>query len=64
MPETITVAASDGVELAAHVEGSGPPLLVLHGGPMNGHHSFRDYLDPIAEYRMLHLLDQRGCGTN
>ena len=64
MLETITAAASDGVKVAAHVKGSGPPLLVLHGGPMNDHRTFGDYLDPIGEYRTLYLLDQRGCGAS
>ncbi len=29
---------------------------------MNDHRTFGDYLTPIAGYRTLHLLDQRGCG--
>jgi pimeloyl-ACP methyl ester carboxylesterase len=58
------VTASDGVKLAAHVSGSGPPLYTLHGGPMNDHRTFGDYLNPIADYRTLHLLDQRGCGDS
>jgi len=62
--ETIFINSSDGVRLAAHTLGSGPPLYVLHGGPMNDHRTFGDYLDPIADYRTLHLLDQRGCGDS
>jgi pimeloyl-ACP methyl ester carboxylesterase len=58
------VTVLDGIKLAAHVSGDGPPLYVLHGGPMNDHRTFSDYLDPIAEYRTLHLLDQRGCGDS
>ena len=64
MGEVAFVTTSDGVKLAAHVSGDGPPLYVLHGGPMNDHRTFSDYLDPIAEYRTLHLLDQRGCGDS
>jgi pimeloyl-ACP methyl ester carboxylesterase len=64
VPETVFVNSSDGVRLAAHTRGSGPPLYVLHGGPMNDHRTFGDYLDPIADYRTLHLLDQRGCGDS
>src|SRR3989442_3423638 len=64
MLETITVAASDEVNVAAHFKGSGPSLLVLHGGPMNDHRTFGDYLDPIGKYRTLYLLDQRGCGAS
>jgi pimeloyl-ACP methyl ester carboxylesterase len=58
------VTASDGIKLAAHISGDGPPLYVLHSGPVNDHRTFGDYLDPIAEYRTLHLLDQRGCGDS
>jgi len=64
MAEAIFVNSSDGVRLAAHTLGSGPPLYVLHGGPQNDHRTFGDYLDPIADYRTLHLLDQRGCGDS
>ncbi len=31
---------------------------------MNDHRTFGEYLGPIAEYRTLHLLDQRGCGDS
>ena len=62
--EVMFVTASDGVKLATHVEGSGPPLYALHGGPMNDHRTFGGYLDPSGEYRTLHLLDQRGCGDS
>src|SRR5438093_2390728 len=62
--EVMFVTASDGVKLATHVEGSGPPLYALHGGPMNDHRTFGGYLDPSGEYRTLQLLDQRGCGDS
>src|SRR6266542_2176167 len=64
MGEVTFVTASDGVKLTEHVKGSGPPLYALHGGPMNDHRTFGDYLNPIAKYRALHLLDQRGCGDS
>ena len=64
MPDTVFVNSSDGIRLAAHTLGSGPSLYVLHGGPMNDHRTFGDYLNPIANYRTLHLLDQRGCGDS
>lgn len=31
---------------------------------MNDHREFGNYLDAIASYRTLHLLDQRGCGQS
>jgi proline-specific peptidase len=44
-------------------EGSGTPLLVLHGGPGAGH----DYLEPLgrlAESRPVVFYDQLGCGKS
>jgi pimeloyl-ACP methyl ester carboxylesterase len=64
MGEVKFVAVSDGVRLAAHVSGDGPPLYAIHGGPANDHTTFGDYLAPIASYRRLHMLDQRGCGRS
>jgi len=62
--ETVTVTASDSVRLAAHRSGAGPALYAVHGGPATDSSAFGRYLDPIAEYRQLHLLDQRGCGES
>jgi pimeloyl-ACP methyl ester carboxylesterase len=62
--DTTIVQASDGVKLAAHRLGSGPPLYALHGGPASDHRSFGDYLSPITDCRELLLLDQRGCGES
>jgi len=64
MSEATFIQASDGVNLASHISGTGAPLYVIHGGPSNDHTSFGNYLDPIAAYRQLHLLDQRGCGDS
>lgn len=64
MRETLMVAASDGVKLATHRLGAGLPLYAMHGGPATDHHCFGAYLDLIASYRQLHLLDQRGCGDS
>jgi pimeloyl-ACP methyl ester carboxylesterase len=58
------VTASDGVKLAAHVTGSGPPVYAIHGGPANDHTGFGDHLAPISSYAELCLLDQRGCGNS
>lgn len=62
--ETVEVTASDGVRLAAHRSGAGPALYAVHGGPATDSSAFGRYLDPIAAYRQLHLLDQRGCGES
>lgn len=62
--QTRIVQASDGVRLAVHSVGTGPPLCALHGGPASDHRSFGDYLTSIAGCRELLLLDQRGCGQS
>ncbi len=64
MRETVTVTAADGVKLALHRLGAGLPLYAIHGGPATDHRAFGTYLDAIASYRQLHLLDQRGCGDS
>src|SRR5438445_9624024 len=62
--QTDLVTASDGVGLAVECLGAGPPLYAIHGGPANDRKSFGFYLDHVARYRRLCLLDQRGCGES
>ena len=64
MGEVRSVTASDGVRLAVHVTGGGPPVYVIHGGPANDHTGFGDHLAPVSTYAELYLLDQRGCGDS
>src|SRR5207249_8701731 len=64
MGEVRSVTASDGVRLAVHVTGGGPPVYVIHGGPANDHTGFGDHLAPVSTYAELCLLDQRGCGDS
>ncbi len=44
--------------------GTGPTLLVLHGGPGLDHTMFGDYLDPLADRYRLVLVDQRSHGRS
>lgn len=44
--------------------GSGPAVIVLHGGPGLDHTSFGPYLDPLAERYRLLFVDQRGHGRS
>jgi proline iminopeptidase len=44
--------------------GSGPSLVLLHGGPGATHEYFLPYLLPLARQRRLVLIDQRGCGRS
>src|SRR6266571_1720224 len=60
------IELSDGVGLFVEQvgEGSGFPLLVLHGGPGLDHSMFRPYIDPLAgEFRLLYV-DERGQGRS
>ncbi len=64
MRETLIMTTSDGVKVAVHRHGDGPPLYVIHGGPGSTHRGFVPYMDAIGAYRQLYLFDQRGCGDS
>ena len=42
--------------------GSGPPLVILHGGPGASHEYFLPYLIPLARDNRLIFIDERGSG--
>ncbi len=44
--------------------GSGPPLLMLHGGPGASHDYFLPHLVPLARRNRLVLIDERGSGKS
>ena len=44
--------------------GAGPPLVTLHPGPGFDHHTFRPWLDPLAECSRLVYFDFRGQGAS
>ena len=56
-------ATVNGVRLWPAVQGSGPPLVLCHGGP-----GAYDYLGPIADMvndvATVYRYDQRGCGRS
>jgi proline iminopeptidase len=54
----------NGVELFYAEEGSGPPCLLLHGGPGLDHHEFAPWLSPLASSVQLIYLDYRGNGRS
>lgn len=54
----------NGVELFYAEEGSGPPCLLLHGGPGLDHHEFVPWLSPLASSARLVYLDYRGNGRS
>jgi proline iminopeptidase len=52
------------IKLAYRSEGSGPPILVLHGGPGYPLRGPVPGLDRLAEGLTLYSYDQRGCGRS
>jgi proline iminopeptidase len=44
--------------------GSGPPLVVVHGGPGQSHDYFLPYLLPLARSHRLIFIDERGSGRS
>jgi proline iminopeptidase len=44
--------------------GTGPPVVLLHGGPGTTHEYFLPYLLPLARHRQLVLIDERGSGRS
>jgi proline iminopeptidase len=53
-----------GARIYCKTIGSGPPLLLLHGGPGADHTDFLPYLFPLSRKRKLILVDQRGSGRS
>lgn len=54
----------DGTTLYYEVDGTGPPMMVLHGGLGLDHHIYRRTLAPLAEHFQLIFPDQRGNGRS
>jgi pimeloyl-ACP methyl ester carboxylesterase len=53
----------DGVDIGCYVEGSGPPLLMVHGVAID--HSCFDRARPaLAEHFTLYMMDRRGRGIS
>lgn len=59
------ITTSDDVKLYVKVEGTGTPLLYLHGGPGSGSHWFdRLFGDFLEQHFTVVYLDQRGVGRS
>lgn len=53
-----------GAKLATYVEGKGPPVIFIHGGPGDTHHYMMKMATPLfKDYRCI-FFDQRGTGAS
>ncbi len=58
-------ATLNGVRTFYTVQGSGPALICVHGGPgMSDHRGYARWLAPLADTHQLILYDLRGCGES
>ena len=64
MTETTAERTVRGVALFERRVGSGPPTVVLHGGPGAHHDYLRPGFDRVATHRTLIYYDQRGGGRS
>jgi proline iminopeptidase len=55
---------NEGVFIYYKSFGSGPPLLILHGGPGASHDYFLPHLVPLAQRNRLVFMDERGGGKS
>jgi len=56
--------SGDGVEIWWNSAGSGPPIVVIHGGPGLDHASLAADLTPLEKTRTVIYYDQRGGGRS
>jgi proline iminopeptidase len=53
-----------GCELFVEDQGSGLPIVLLHGGPGSTHHEFHPAFDHASKFARIIYYDQRGCGLS
>ena len=51
-------------EIYCEQEGSGTPIVLLHGGPGATHHYFHPSFSRAADFARVIYYDQRGCGAS
>ena len=64
--EMKTVTSPDGTEIAYKQTGSGPPLVLVHGGGVSDHRRWNigDVRSRLAEHATVFALDRRGRGQS
>jgi proline iminopeptidase len=63
-PTTESIASVNGIHLFTRRVGSGPVVVVLHGGPGAHHDYLLPQFDRLAQGRTLQYYDQRGGGRS
>lgn len=59
----IELTASDGVRVAVWVDGSGPPLVLVHGS-LQDHNASRMFVDELVQDFTTYAIDRRGFGAS
>ena len=58
------VPSADGLRLAYEIQGEGPPLVAVAGGPGISHHGFHPYLSRLRRTARIVYFDARGRGDS
>ncbi len=61
---TIQYVLSQGDSIFVRTRGSGPPILIIHGGPGMDHSYFLPHMDELADSYQLIYYDQRASGRS
>ncbi len=56
--------SADGTEIAGHVHGDGPPLVLVHGGPDDGDSAWKSLLPFLTDRFTCYLPSTRGRGLS
>lgn len=59
-----TVTSADGTQIAYERTGSGPPLVVVHGGASASHLAWKPVRPQLAEHFTVYAMDRRGRGES
>lgn len=63
-PVRETVTSADGTAIAYERTGSGPPLVLVHGGAAASHIDWEPVAPRLAEYFTVYAMDRRGRGES